>query len=322
MSFSLPPNRRWVPCQRRSHRWLAVVLVALAAFGLGVVRAECPNPGAAISSPIAERFRTYVGRYFPEVADRSRSLDDRFVLVGYALGRQAPAAGEDDARREAFDCLMVALEQRAYWATVLQEGGFDPLVARRAFRTLYAAAMGMHDDRVAELTGYDATTVLPTVFDPPDTWGPASGSEASGGSDAGTVASLAIDPAEIGAYRDAALEAGLGGIYGPGGATCPLERPADVVYVDTSFGEASPCWGMDGAMWCCGINRWTAVAVTDGDGWAMANLNGSPPCTFTTAWRRTWDAGEPAFGGSVTCPDREGSSGWYVLDYREGAQAE
>ena len=322
MSVSLPSKRRRMHDSRRSHRRWVVVLAALAAFGLGVVRAECPNPGAAISSPIAERFRTYVGRYFPEVADRSRSLDDRFVLVGYALGRQAPAAGEDDARREAFDCLMVALEQRAYWVTVLQEGDFDPLMARRAFRTLYAAAMGMHDDRVAELTGYDASTVLPTVFDPPDTWGPASWSEASGDADAGTAAPLAIDPAEIGAYRDAVLEAGLGDIHGPGGATCPLERPADVVYVDTSYGGSSLCWGMDGAMWCCGNDRWTAVAVTDGDGWAMAHLNGSPPCTYTTEWRRTWDAGEPAFGGSATCPNREGSTGWYVLDYREGAQAE
>ena len=320
-----PPRRPTLRLRSgvRPRRVLAAsLLLLLLAPLLGEARAACPNPDFALTSPIAERFRTYVSRYVPEAGDRSRSLDDRFVLVGYALGRQAPAAGEDDARREAFDCLLVALEQRAYWATILEERGLDPLEARRAFRTLYAAAMGMHDDRVAELTGYDASTVLPTVFDPPDTWGPASWPEASGTPDAGAESSPAIDAAAIGAYRDAALEAELGGIYGPGGVTCPLDRPADVTYVDTFVNSATPCWGIDGAMWCCGNYRWTSVAVTDGDGWAMAPLNGAPSCTHTTEWRRPWDGGEPAFGGRRTCPNREGSTGWYVVDHREGAQAE
>jgi hypothetical protein len=296
---------------------LALVLLWL----LGTAQASCPSPEFALTSPVAERFRTYLERYFPAAGDRSRSIEDRFILVGYALGRQAPAAGEDPARREAFDCLLVALDQRAYMAHVLR-GEFDPIEARRAFRTMYAAAMGMHDDRVAELTGYDVDTILPTVFDPPATWAPASRTEASGAAASDGSASPEVDPAEIGAYRDAAIEAGLGPHEGPGGATCPLDRPPDVVYVDAFFNAASPCWSVGGAMWCCGNYRWTAVAVTDGDGWAMASLNGDPPCTFLTEWRRIWDAGEPAFGGTAECPNHDASTGWYVLDYREGASAE
>jgi hypothetical protein len=288
----------------------------------GAARASCPAPDLALTSPVAERFRTYLERYFPRASDRSLTLHDRFVLVGYALGRQAPVAGEDPARREAFDCLLVALDQRAYWATLLEEREFDPLEVQRGFRTLYAAAMGMHDDRVAELTGYGVDTTLPTVFDAPSTWAPAGRTEASGDGGSDASAPPAIDPAEIGAYRDAAIEAGLGPQAGPGGATCPLDRPPDVVHVDAFFNAASSCWSVGGAIWCCGNYRWTAVAVTDGDGWAMAPLNGAPPCTYTTTWRRIWDAGEPAFGGLAECPNRDAPTGWYVLDYREGAQAE
>jgi hypothetical protein len=289
----------------------------------GAAYASCPAPEHALTSTVAERFRTYLGRYFPEVGDRSRALEDRLVLVGYALGRQAPAAGEDPARRDAFDCLLVALDQRAYLARLLEERELNPVETQRAFRTLYAAAMGMHDDRVAALTGYDVDTVLPTVFDPPSAWGPAGRAEASGADDPDGGAPLAIDPDTVGAYRDGAVETGLGPDHGPGGARWPLERSADVVFhVFGPFGGTLLCWSLDGALWCGANYRWTDVAVSDGDSWAMAPLNGEPPCTYETEWRRIWDAGEPAFGGTAWCPDREEPLGWRALDYRKEARTE
>ena len=317
------PTRR----RHRSHVLFIAVLAALAGFSLGVARAECPNPEAAIASPIAERFRDYLQAHFERVDDPTLSAFDRFVLIGYALGRQAPAVAGDPDRRDGFDCLLVALDQKAYWATFIRGevglGAGDPT----GFRTIFAAAMGFYDERVAELTGYDADTVLPTVFDPPfapERATPPSNDGAPEGpalpdadAEGRPAAPVAIGPAEVGAYRDSLLAAGLGPDVGPGGATCPLERPADFLFVDPARISSSPCWTIDGAQWCCANYRWVAVAYTDGDGWAMADLDGSPVCTYTTLWRRRWDAGEPAFGGEATCPGREGPTGWYVLNLDE-----
>lgn len=324
MDVSLPPNRRPARRRHRAHGLLVVVLAALAGLGPGVARAECPNPDAAISSPIAERFRDYLHAHFERVDDPTLSAFDRFVLIGYALGRQAPAVGGDPERRDGFDCLLVALDQKAYWSALIRgEVGVAP-GDPTGFRTIFAAAMGFYDERVAELTGYHADTVLPTVFDPPfapvgdadpSNVGPAEVPALPGAdTEGGPVAPVAIGPAEIGAYRDDLLAAGLGPDVGPGGATCPLERPADFLFVVPARIASSPCWTIDGAQWCCAHYRWFAVAYTDGDGWAMADLDGSPVCTFTTLWRRRWDAGEPAFGGDATCPDREGTFRWHVLN--------
>jgi hypothetical protein len=93
------------------------------------------------------------------------NAEDRAILVGFALGRQAPAVGEDRLRREAFDCLMLALEHATYWQAIASGPQFGHAVANEIYRTMYAAAMGMHDDRVLELTGYTPDTPLPDIFD-------------------------------------------------------------------------------------------------------------------------------------------------------------
>lgn len=311
----ISPTRRSARRWRRSHGLWVVVLAVLAGVGLGVARAECPNPGAAISSPIAERFRGYVHAHFERVGDPTLAPFDRLVLIGYALGRQAPAVRDDPERRDGFDCLLVALDQQAYRATLIRGEVALGLGDPTGFRTIFAAAMGFYDERVAELTGYRADTPLPTVFDPP--LAPVAAGDPSNAGSAEVPAPVAIGPAEIGTYRDDLLAAGFGPDVGPGGATCPLERPADFLFVVPARIASSPCWTIDGAQWCCANYRWFAVAYTDGDGWAMADLDGSPVCTFTTLWRRRWDAGEPAFGGEATCPDREGTTGWYVLNLDE-----
>ncbi|GEM_PF-1457887 len=327
MILALLSVGRLTPRGRRL-RASGLLALALAGLALGVARASCPNPEGAIASPVADRFRTYLQTHFEPLDDPSLARFDRLVLIGYALGRQAPAVGDDPMRRDAFDCLLVALEQRTYWTTLIQ-GELGTPGDRSGFRTIFAAAMGFYDERVAELTGYREGTVLPTVFDPPfapvgvaepSPAGPADPAARPSPDPESEPAPVAIVPEEIGAYRDDRRAAGLGPDHGPGGATCPLDQPADFLFVDTSYGSTMPCRALDGALWCCSGYYWSAVAFTDGDGWAMAPLDGGPVCTFTTTWRGRGDGGEPTFGGGVTCPGREGVSGWYVLVLDEDAR--
>lgn len=161
MPVARSPLHRPVRSRRRLHALFVVVLAVLPALGLGAARAACPNPEGAIASPIAERFRTYLQSRFEQLDDPTLASFDRLVPIGYALGRQAPAVGSDPTRRDAFECLLVALDQTAYWTTLIQGqvgvGWGDP----SGFRTICAAAMGFYDDRVTELTGYRAESTCP-----------------------------------------------------------------------------------------------------------------------------------------------------------------
>lgn len=260
------------------------MLVVLAAAPFA--EAACPVPDRALGSPIAQRFEAYLGEHFPMLrGDRSLSGTDRAILVGYALGRQAPAVGDDAARREAFECLLVALEQATYWQAIASGPMVGFAVANDSYRTMYAAAMGMHDDRVFELTGYHHDTPLPSVFD-----GPA---VVDGGSDR-------FVPAAIDAYRDGLLADGFGPDRGPNGGGCP---PADGTEPYAYFAAVPwphiPCYALGGSLWCCANYRWDSVASTDGVNWAMSSLRGGPACAFTT----TRQADDGWISGTATCPD-------------------
>ncbi|MDZ7708345.1 MAG: hypothetical protein U5J97_10750 [Trueperaceae bacterium] len=257
--------------------------------------AACPVPEQALGSPIAQRFSDYLNEHFPMLrGDRSLSDADRAILVGYALGRQAPAVGDDPARRDAFDCLLVALEHATYWQALASGPAFGFAMAADTFRTMYAAAMGMYDDRVSELTGYTPDTELPNVFDV-DT-------AVAGGPDP-------FDPVEMDAFRDGLLADGFGPDYGPNGGGCPPEPGAtpDYLYTVVPYPHQL-CWAFGDAVWCCGNYRWTSVARTDGLDWAITDLRGGPSCAFTTTWQG--DDGY-SFGGTARCPD-DREFGWNV----------
>ena len=163
-------------------------------------------------------------------------------------------------------------------------------MAADTFRTMYAAAMGMHDERVFELTGYSPETVLPNVFD------------------VDTVLAVVpdpFDPDEMDAYRDDLLADGYGPTYGPNRGGCPPEpgAPPDYYFATPPWPHIY-CYALGGAVWCCENYRWASVGRIDiddgGSRWSLADLRGGPSCAFTT----TWHADEGSyFGGTARCPD-------------------
>ncbi len=248
--------------------------------------AACPVPERALGAPISQRFNALLNEHFPMLrGDPTLSGTDRAILVGYALGRQAPAVGDDPVRRAAFDCLLIALDQATYWQAIASGPRFGFAMAADTFRTLYAAAMGMHDDRVFELTGYTPATALPNVFDVD--------SAVNGGPDR-------FDPSVMDAFRDGLLADGFGPDYGPNRGGCPPEpgQPPDYYFAAVPWPHV-PCYAFGDAVWCCQNYRWESVGRTDGSSWALADLRGGPSCAFTT----TWHAEEGFFfGGTASCP--------------------
>jgi len=277
---------------RRGLRTVLIVgLLAMVAGSTWHAEASCPVPERALGAPITQRFNRFLDQHFPMLrGDRALSVRDRAILVGYALGRQAPAVGDDAERRAAFDCLLIALDQTTYWEAIASGPTFGFAMAADTFRTMYAAAMGMHDERVFELTGYTPETALPNVFD------------------VDTVVVEApdpFDPDEMDAYRDGLLADGYGPTYGPNRGGCPPEpgQPPDYYFATPPWPHIY-CYALGGAVWCCEYYRWASVGRIDiddgGSRWSLADLRGGPSCAFTT----TWHADEGSyFGGTARCPD-------------------
>jgi hypothetical protein len=110
----------------------------------------CPVTGDLLEGPIWRGFLEWVR----EAYDHPRGDDPVHpAVLGRALGRIALAVGGDEQRHVAFACLEDALDLWA--AQVDQLLGMAPGLA---FRTLWQAAMGLHDDEVLRITGIGDTS--------------------------------------------------------------------------------------------------------------------------------------------------------------------
>jgi hypothetical protein len=182
----------------------------------------------------------------------------------------------------------------------------------------------MHAGRVADLTGYTPETPLPTIFgDPPtDAHGnvaepePQAGKPSTGPDDDAPAITLAEDPvdaaAQLDTFRDDLLNQGFGPGLAPGGLALPPNRDPDYTFTTLPW-PGSPCWTIDGAIWCFG-NGWGTVAIRNGDRWAAAPLNGAQACSFETHWADDPDDGTHRFGGMFHCADGTSNS-WHVVEY-------
>ncbi|MDP6708482.1 MAG: hypothetical protein QF893_19235 [Alphaproteobacteria bacterium] len=144
--------------------WAAVL--AMAGFGAARAEGTCPDPAGARKSAAWRAFETVIKKHYLEprgITMLKLSTVERLLVIGHALGRQARHVGDSARNRAAFDCLNVGIDQ------ALAAGTFhrSPLGVDdgRKFRKVQEAAMGMHDARVAKVTGVGADTPVPSVFD-------------------------------------------------------------------------------------------------------------------------------------------------------------
>lgn len=290
-------------------------LVAICAASVGSAFAACPNPESAQSAPVVQMFMDHLRQHYPMLRDDpSLSMEDRLILIGHALGRQALAVGDDPDRKAAFDCLQVALEQNEAWPMILGRPVRGRTGVPEYFHTIYASAMGMHDDRVAALAGYTAATPLPTVFgDPPMAADdrPAARGDAAGATPQTAASDVEISSTWIDQHRDQLLADGFGPFNGPEGGQWAPDRAPDYLFTVVPWPHVQ-CWSFSNGVWCHATSTWGSVGVTDGDGWANAPLTGEPSCTFRTDWRETDEDGRHRFGGGMTCPDGR-ESAWHVV---------
>jgi len=148
---------------------LAALTAAGIVFSAPALAAECPSTATLQDAPFFTTFQDYVREeYDPDVPFDA-------YAIGHAYGRVASAIGDDPERQVVFACLEVALEQ--YAERVKRYAGRDRVyppdidqTPNEAVRTMQAAAMGMHDDKVAERTGVTDTSPAETYFAllPPD----------------------------------------------------------------------------------------------------------------------------------------------------------
>ena len=137
------------------------VTLAFLTFGSGheaVAEGKCAQPEQARSSPAWQAFEKIVREHYVEPGNlhpSKLSAEDWALVLGHALGRQAPALGDSVDDRVAFDCLETGIKQ------VLAKSGFTrflPLpeilaTSNKLYRRVQEAALGMHDTRIEELTG-------------------------------------------------------------------------------------------------------------------------------------------------------------------------
>ena len=292
----------------------AIVLVTLALITLGplheaAAQAGCPS-GNARSTPAWQAFEKIVERDYVQAGDlrpSSLSPQDWAIVLGHALGRQAPAVGDNEDNRAAFDCLEVGIQEVLVKGLIFSVPN-PQQVSNGLYRRVLESAMGMHDARVEELTGMAPDAPIATIFDVakrdagPDTAKPDTREK-----EEDRVAHAGPDLSSGWLERS-----GFHQSNSPWGHSPPEGRDADLVLTVVPYAGVS-CWHwQESAYWCFGNSKWKSVLNVAGGGLAEQSVNPDFPwsCVYERADETERDDGRKMWVGHGKCSDDDREFSW------------
>jgi hypothetical protein len=133
---------------------LALIIFSMTATNAFAVKCLDRFPS---KSPIWHDFESFVEK---EYFQGKNGGTNRVYAFGHALGRLASAVQSQPYRHEQYECVKWVLEDRISKFVILG----SPEMAKKYFSTLMDAAMGMHDEKVKEVTGVTSTEPLYHLF--------------------------------------------------------------------------------------------------------------------------------------------------------------
>ncbi|WP_239249755.1 PAN domain-containing protein [Candidatus Nitrotoga sp. M5] len=133
---------------------MALIIIGMTATNASAVECSSPSPKTL---PIWQDFKSFVEK---EYYQGEKGGGGRRYAFGHALGRLASAVQGQPDRHEAFECVKLVLEREI--SLLVAMGA--PENARVLYSTVMEAAMGMHDEEVAKLTGVTSTEPLYHLF--------------------------------------------------------------------------------------------------------------------------------------------------------------
>lgn len=146
---------------------VAGVIATLVTFGPRQAAAssegECADPQQARSTTVWRAFEGVLLEDYFQSGNLQPSLmspEDWAVILGHALGRQAPVLGGSPEGRDAFDCLEIGVRQAVADSFILPP---DQNMMDALGRLIRDSAVGLNNAHVEELTGVPANTLLGTV---------------------------------------------------------------------------------------------------------------------------------------------------------------
>jgi hypothetical protein len=136
---------------------LALIIFGMtSAMSASAKEVKCHDPFPS-KSPIWHDFESFVEK---EYFQGKRGGANRVYAFGHALGRLASAVQSQPYRHELYECVKWVLEDRISKFVLLG----SPEMAKKYLDTLMDAAMGMHDEKVKEVTGVTSTAPLYHLF--------------------------------------------------------------------------------------------------------------------------------------------------------------
>ncbi len=136
---------------------LTLIILGMTVTSVSAEGVKCPVT-SPINLPITHAFISFVDN---EYFKKGMPWGERGVYgYGHALGRLARAVQSQTDRHEAFECVKLAVEQK-----ILNEGLKGDLISSRRLLAIFKnASLGMHDEKVEELTGVTSREPLYHLF--------------------------------------------------------------------------------------------------------------------------------------------------------------